>query len=179
MARKLTNLANYDPRYDGKPTKGSQLDEVVWDEWAHRPQDLIAVAAAIRSAATRGLPLMPEVDEDDVEAVEGKLLFRQHRVRERNRKLRDRKINSVLKAGGRVACEACGFDFAATYGELGEGYIECHHLLPLHEAGRSRNTTGDLALVCSNCHRMIHRRSPWASLSELRALLGAKAIDSS
>ena len=30
-------------------------------------------------------------------------------------------------------CSACGFDFEATYGQLGHRYIECHHLNPLSD----------------------------------------------
>ncbi len=32
----------------------------------------------------------------------------------------------------------------------------------------------DLALVCSNCHRMIHRSKHWFSVAELKAII-AKA----
>ena len=28
-----------------------------------------------------------------------------------------------------------------------------------------------LALLCANCHRMIHRRSPWLSVDELKSVL--------
>ncbi|UZW66371.1 hypothetical protein OC195_21405 [Priestia flexa] len=29
----------------------------------------------------------------------------------------------------------------------------------------------DIALVCANCHRMLHRQRPWLSISELKQLL--------
>jgi len=29
----------------------------------------------------------------------------------------------------------------------------------------------DLALVCANCHRIIHRASPWFTMNELRDLV--------
>ena len=29
----------------------------------------------------------------------------------------------------------------------------------------------DLRLVCSNCHKIIHRSKPWLSVSELKILL--------
>ncbi|MET9496757.1 HNH endonuclease [Streptomyces sp. NPDC006552] len=32
-------------------------------------------------------------------------------------------------------------------------YIECHHVVPLHEAGEGRTKLSDLALTCANCHR--------------------------
>jgi 5-methylcytosine-specific restriction enzyme A len=38
-------------------------------------------------------------------------------------------------------------------------------------AGERRNRIDDLALICANCHRMIHRVAPWLSPDELRAAL--------
>jgi 5-methylcytosine-specific restriction protein A len=50
--------------------------------------------------------------------------------------------------------------------------IECQHTKPVHtlRAGQ-RTKLDDLALVCSNCHRMIHRRKQRLTMDELRALL--------
>src|SRR5690606_19764194 len=79
---------------------------------------------------------------------------------------------AVLRQGGTLACEACGFDFEKVYGDRGSGYIECHHVVPLHEAGEGRTKLSDLALICANCHRMIHRRAPWPTPADLRAAIG-------
>jgi len=56
-------------------------------------------------------------------------------------------------------CKGCGFDFAAVYGTRGEGYIEVHHLRPLSSLGEKTpvNPKEDMTVLCSNCHRMIHR----------------------
>ncbi|WP_436850737.1 HNH endonuclease [Streptomyces avermitilis] len=67
-----------------------------------------------------------------------------------------------------MACEACGFDFEEVYGDRGAGYVECHHVGPLHEAGEGRTKLSDLALICANCHLMIHRRAPWPTPEALR-----------
>ncbi len=62
------------------------------------------------------------------------------------------------KEKGELTCEACGFDFEKAYGSLGKGYIECHHLIPLSNFDSKKETKmEDLALLCSNCHRMIHK----------------------
>jgi 5-methylcytosine-specific restriction protein A len=58
-----------------------------------------------------------------------------------------------------LACAACGFDFERTYGERGRGYVECRHVIPLHETGERRVSISDLAQLCSNCHRMIPRKA--------------------
>ncbi|WP_433917182.1 HNH endonuclease [Streptomyces sp. NBC_01744] len=49
--------------------------------------------------------------------------------------------------------------------------MECHHVVPLHEAGEGQTKLSDLALICSNCHRIIHRRAPWPTPGELRNLI--------
>lgn len=170
---KITNLAALDPQYPGAGmSRGSHLDAVVWDRYSGHPDELRRVADAIRSAdAAFELPIVPEADEDDIEADEGRLLTRLHRVRERDRRLVERKKAGVLSSNGALSCEVCRFDFAATYGTLGERFIEAHHIVPLSEAGASRTSLADLALVCSNCHRMLHRAKPWIGPRQLRDLL--------
>jgi len=76
-----------------------------------------------------------------------------------------------LKQAGRLACETCGFDFEAAYGERGKGFIECHHTKPLADLEHERTTKlDDLALLCANCHRMVHAKRPWLDVSEVRRL---------
>ncbi|MFD4242812.1 HNH endonuclease [Streptomyces sp. NPDC058525] len=48
--------------------------------------------------------------------------------------------------------------------------------VPLHEAGEGRTKLSDLALICANCHRMIHRRAPWPTPRELRAFIELKHV---
>ncbi len=63
----------------------------------------------------------------------------------------------------------CKFDFAATYGELGDGYCEAHHLKPLSESnGKAKTKLKDLAIVCSNCHRIIHRKKKMLDIKKLK-----------
>ena len=89
---------------------------------------------------------------------EERRLFLLHRSRDV--KLRNAKIRDVLEKTGSLRCEVpgCGFDFRRKYGDLGQGFAEVHHLLPLYKLKRSRmNRLQDVAIVCSNCHCMIHR----------------------
>ncbi|MCM2427543.1 HNH endonuclease [Streptomyces sp. RKAG337] len=173
-AYKTLNIASVHPKYLGDKTNGGQLDGEVLRDFLDRPAEMGRAAQLLRDGLRAGTlpPTLPEDDEEDDEeasAPEGRVLYGRHRRRERNKGLRKKKIASVLKKGGALACEACGFDFAAVYGERGEGYIECHHVVPLHEAGEGTTRLADLALICSNCHRMIHRSAPWPTPSELRA----------
>ena len=108
-------------------------------------------------------PVLPVVDSSDLELswFEGKWkrAFVYHRRRES--KARREKIQETLRAnGGKLVCEVqhCGFDFAEQYGALGEGYAQVHHLLPLSKSPKEGRETRlkDLAIVCANCHVMIH-----------------------
>lgn len=173
VSLKLANFAALDPQYPGAGMRSvGRLDEIVWDRYASRPDELRCVIAAIRNAAAASLlPTVPEADEDAVEAEEGRLLTRVHLHRERNAALVRRKKEAVRKARGTLSCEVCAFDFARTYGQLGSGFIEAHHILPLAEPGTATTRLADLALVCSNCHRMLHRAKPWITPEALHTHL--------
>lgn len=71
---------------------------------------------------------------------------------------------------GKLFCEVCGFDFAAQYGERGEGFIEAHHdKNPVSQMGEyAESKVDDLKMVCANCHRILHRSIPWMRVDELR-----------
>ena len=62
----------------------------------------------------------------------------------------------------------CGFDFEAVYGELGRDYAQVHHLKPLADRTKpSQTKLDDLAVVCANCHAMIHRGGKCRPLDKL------------
>ena len=77
-------------------------------------------------------------------------------------------------------CQGCGFNFAKYYGDLGEHYIEAHHLTPLEslEEGKSvsMNPKTDFAVLCANCHRIVHRNKPPLTLESLRELDGVTKL---
>ncbi|MET8410708.1 HNH endonuclease [Streptomyces sp. NPDC005195] len=176
VARKTFDIATRHPDYRGKPTNGGVLDVEVLNEFLVRPDQMTEAAHLIRQGLATGefqdLALADDEElDDDFSAPEGRLLLFRHRARERNKSLRKKKIDSVLRKGGSLACEACGFDFEEIYGDRGAGYVECHHVVPLHAAGEGRTKLGDLALICANCHRMIHRRAPWPTPEELRVTI--------
>jgi len=179
---KLMNFRRFDLAFSsqGKTglARGNQLEEEIWNEFHHDPVHLSRVAAAIRGSLSpvTGSELTIAADQDfpeDEEAIEGRILTAQHQRRERSRKIIMAKKAMVLKAHGNLACEACGFDFAKRYGKRGTGVIECHHTRPLEELGDGTPTRlSDLALLCANCHRVIHARRPWLTIEELRTFLG-------
>lgn len=172
---KACNFMALDPSYEGKGlTSYSQMDELVWNEYGESPEDLRSLAENIRSFINSDLPIPPQevVNDDEEESAEGKILTRTHKYRERDSKLIKRKKERVLKDQGRLLCEVCDFCFQKTYGERGDGFIECHHTKPVSELKVGETTKlSELSLVCSNCHRMIHRKRPWLSVEALREML--------
>ncbi|MBS0234249.1 MAG: HNH endonuclease [Proteobacteria bacterium] len=71
-----------------------------------------------------------------------------------------------------VTCFVCDFDFEETYGELGAGFIEVHHLDPIGSTTEEYeiDPIEDLRPVCSNCHRILHRDG-LMDIEELRTRL--------
>lgn len=174
VGMKLSNFLRFDPEYHGTGLPGgNQMEEAVWNEFAGDRTRLDRLASRIRQAADLiEMPTDPIPDVDELEAPEGTLLARLHKVRERSQKLVKGKKRQVLKSHGTLACEVCGFDFADRYGELGQGFSECHHRVPLADLEPGATTKlSDLAIVCANCHRMIHRANPWLTVEELRTIL--------
>jgi hypothetical protein len=141
------------------PDAAEQL-ECVWAEY---------VGAVARAA------FEAEFDPDADGFPEGRVVYRLHRQRERNRDVIDRAKAQAKQRYGRLVCCVCTFDFEAVYGDVGRDFIEGNHTRPLSSLpGEQETRVEDIALVCSNCHRMLHRRRPWLGPVELGALLAAK-----
>jgi 5-methylcytosine-specific restriction protein A len=106
---------------------------------------------------------------------EGKMVERMHWARERNSKvIRVAKMNFKAKHG-RLFCEVCDFDFKKVYGNLGIDFIEGHHIIPVKSMQPDHQTMPeDIAMLCANCHRMIHASAVWMEVRNLRKLLKRK-----
>jgi 5-methylcytosine-specific restriction enzyme A len=175
---KLMELRKYDPKYSGKGL-GRSLRPIEQEVWDLSNNAIASTTKLIRAALVEiehgdnARTIIADAWEPEiVDAAEGALVTRLHRYRERSRKIANDKKKQFLKSHGTLFCEACGFDFAKTYGERGNGFIECHHTIPVSTMEPGRKTKlSELALVCANCHRMIHSKRPWLQIEELRALL--------
>ena len=114
----------------------------------------------------------PELLELPGPTSEGRRMLVKHLIRERKRALIERKKRAVLRSAGHLACEVCGFNFSDCYGSLGDGFCEVHHRLALSNTSAEVQTTlDDLAVVCANCHRMIHCGGVTRELSDVRAMV--------
>lgn len=110
--------------------------------------------------------------QEDDEFSEGKALLKKHLARERNQFLITKAKRLFRELHGNLFCEICGLDFSRVYGELGEGFIEAHHIKPVSQMNDGEKTViTDIIMVCSNCHSMLHRAKPWVSASNLRSIL--------
>lgn len=128
----------------------------------------------VSPSKTSELSVGPSLSPEDFLYEEGVRQQRERSFFERNPRL-------VKQAKGvyGCSCQACGFDFARSYGALGLDFAEVHHLNPLSErppgewTDSIQTNIADVAILCANCHRMIHRRKPALSIDELKAHLAA------
>lgn len=174
---KLMNFRRFDPSFieSGRKglTRGNKLEAEVWSDFSQDVEALSGVSASILNAARAGIRIGD--DDEGAQSREGTILMKLHRYRERDSGLARRKKESALKATGRLRCEACGFDSAERYGERGLGVIDVHHKTPLHALAAGAVTKlADLALLCANCHRVIHARKRWISVEELAAQMARR-----
>lgn len=134
----------------------------VGQHWAGR---LLAMTLALLSTM---------VEETDEVALDATGLPEGGKARvEVNRYERSRANRALCVEVHGLRCHICDFDFGETYGELGEGFIHVHHLVPVSSMGNGYrvNPVTDLVPVCPNCHAMLHRHDPPLSITALREQL--------
>lgn len=169
---KLNSFLSLDNRYEKQGVNSTKLARELWNEFHGKREHLSNFASKIKNIARMGQDI-GEIEAQDVySANEGKIFYRLHKLKERDSKLILLKKKDVLKKNGRLFCEVCNFNFEDFYGEIGQDFIECHHKKPISELKLEDETTlDDLAVVCSNCHRMLHRKKELLSIEELRKML--------
>lgn len=105
-------------------------------------------------------------EEDDEEYYENPSQLRLHKRIERNKKLVER-VKSELG----YKCMGCGLEMGSAYEKCGNNYIEAHHLTPISSLGVESvklDPKTDFAVLCPNCHRMIHRSGMVGELSRFK-----------
>lgn len=148
---------------------GAQFRDLDPETWCVTTHDEVRdVYTLVRGA----LPVAGEIDLEAQGFLEGprRQQFVIHRRREaeaRRLKLEQHRRSN----NGRLVCEVpnCGFDFASRYGEIGVGYAQVHHCKPLNQAPAEGWITElkDLAVICANCHAMVHRGGECRPLDSL------------
>jgi len=78
----------------------------------------------------------------------------------------DPKFIKQLKKDSDYTCQACGLKYEKVYGDYSKkkDFIEAHHIEPKFKAKekaeinkKMKRSAKDFAMLCANCHRMIHR----------------------
>ena len=164
------------PKRDARVLKKwkARTDAEVWEAVRHLVDvDVVTIPSSVLS------DLQAESDEDFEKVtvgLEGNTKAVVSRRRERNPRLRA----AALRIHG-YNCQVCGFSFEQVYGRWGRDFAEVHHLQVLSTApdeGLEVDPCRDMSVVCSNCHRMIHRKAKQAlTLDELRDII-AKTVSS-
>ena len=115
------------------------------------------------------LPVEKGAYEESLEGLPEGMLSRE----EFNRYERNRLNREACIAIKGTSCLVCGFNFADTFGDLGEGFIHVHHVVPVSQTGGGYvvDPSKDLVPVCATCHSMMHRTNPPLGVDELREIL--------
>lgn len=138
----------------------SKTDREVWAAFGHKPEEVATLAALIGEVgASPDADSLPAVATDE-EFFEGRLVTATHYRRERSPKLRAKLLAARAK-GGKLCCDGCGWSPGLIDALIADAAFEAHHLEPLAATGPRRNSIADLALLCANCHRLLHR---WIAL---------------
>lgn len=104
--------------------------------------------------------------------VEGRRVVRRQVTRQRNPALVQYVKDEHMALYGDLRCAVCDMSFREVYGDVGAGYIEVHHPEPMADADDVQvNDAEDMVLLCANCHRMAHRKSPPYRVAELRRIV--------
>ena len=129
--------------------------------------DLSALLDVYAVLTDRELPATKTLErEDDETNFEDLTKIRAHKRIERNQRLARR----VKQLKG-YTCESCGFRYESRFKNVDTDYIEAHHLTPLAELVGTKvslDPTKDFAVLCANCHRMIHRTDCVHDIDEFR-----------
>ncbi|WP_186081792.1 HNH endonuclease [Burkholderia gladioli] len=152
----------------------SETDRAVWSEFGASSAAVKSLANLIRAGLAASEPAGPLML--DTEFTEGRLVTELHSRRERDPKLRARLL-SLRRCRGELFCEMCGAPPFCTNTALKEAHFEAHHIVPLSSSTGIRTTRlSDLALLCANCHRLLHRaiavEKRWLTVAEGRTICG-------
>lgn len=149
----------------------SEKDRTIWAELGASPAVVKSLANLIRASVTAS-----ESAESawlDSEFVEGRIVSELHSRREREPKLRERLL-LARRARGKLFCEMCGARSLTTNEEINDAYFEAHHIIPLSHTGTRITRLSEVALLCANCHRLLHRviaiEKRWLTVTEGKAL---------
>jgi len=129
-----------------------KLGKMHWDAEMSGTRIPDDVADKLEMEWSRFVKQAPDVNEFEPLAVEGLLTETIHYSRGRSEALRKQ---ALAKANG--VCAACETDFKKLWNGKGVRVLQVHHLKQMASSDTPRLTKlSDLAVVCANCHMLIH-----------------------
>jgi 5-methylcytosine-specific restriction endonuclease McrA len=116
---------------------------------------------------------LPEARSDDEHGEVYPKNENRKRVVSHLRRERSGLLATECKIRDKYKCQVCGFQYEELYGNLGVDFAEAHHRVPLSQLNENVKTKlSDLATVCANCHRMLHKMAGKRNdITKLRALI--------
>lgn len=151
----------------------SKMDREVWAELGRNPARTKELADLIRL----GINIVEGVKEETGEYEvfpEGKVVTEAHLKRERDPKIR-KSLLAQRKRLGKLTCEICSCTSLCAVEDLGDAMFEAHHILPLFIGQERVTKLKDIALLCANCHRLVHRaiafKKQWFSIEEAKVII--------
>ncbi|MXY08927.1 MAG: hypothetical protein F4Y61_09800 [Rhodothermaceae bacterium] len=133
---------------DGKQRRLGNKSKEVYEEWINRDREELEeyVLDLLNKSVSIPAPQIARTEGGQ-------------RVFFSVRRERDGTLRKIALAIHGYNCMACGFNYEDCYGEIGKGFIEVHHVVPLASVGVTKtNPETDLFVLCANCHRMVHRK---------------------
>ena len=147
-----------------------KLGEMHWDTQMSGTRIPDYVAALLENEWNRLIRLSPSINEFEPFAVEGLVTETISYSRGRSVTLRKQ---ALAKANG--VCAVCDTDFKRVLKGKGIRVLQVHHIKQMASSDVPRITSlSDLAVVCANCHMLIHS-NPTKSIpiSEIRLEIGS------
>jgi 5-methylcytosine-specific restriction enzyme A len=151
----------------------SKMDMHVVHEFGTNPQQTKGLAHLIRT----GIEAHGEIDyklDEDIVFYEGRVITEVHKKRERHPSLRKKVLKNARQNVG-IRCEVCGLESNNSFSET---MFEVHHVIPLAISDSFETKLKDLAILCANCHRLVHKgiaeKGKWLSIDEASALITEK-----
>jgi 5-methylcytosine-specific restriction protein A len=157
-------------------TNVSRMDRTVWREFGANRVEVQRAADLIR----RGVNLWgrsddaPDQEDGDDDFFEGRIVTALHSRKERDPRVRQMLLNTRT-AAGLLTCEICQCRPSHLDPTYADAIFEAHHLVPFAMTTERRTQLDDLALLCANCHRLIHRAilntRRWLTVDQARRTL--------
>jgi 5-methylcytosine-specific restriction protein A len=154
----------------------SEMDRSVWAELGsdHKTAKERANWIRVGIGLFESLQVGHDGDENE-EFFEGRVLTEVHNRRERNPKLR-KLLLALRRRTRRLACDMCHGSPTCGDPRFEDAAFEAHHLLPVSMAMERKTRLSDMALLCANCHRLLHRaisiEKRWLGIDEGRQIVG-------